>query len=60
MSLATFLLTVIYVFVLGIMSEETVFKILSFLVLGAALIILSIIYSRNRNKILMRKEIGKS
>jgi hypothetical protein len=46
--------------VLGLMSEETVFKILSFLVLGAALIILSIIYSRNRNKILMRKEIGKS
>ena len=50
MSLATFLLTVGYVFVLGITSEETVFKILSFLVLGAALIILSIIYTRNRNK----------
>jgi hypothetical protein len=60
MSLGTFLLTVIYVFVLGITSEETIFKILSFLVLGAALIILSIIYSRNRNKILMKKDIGKS
>jgi hypothetical protein len=55
MSLGTFLLTVIYVFILGITSEETIFKILSFLVLGAALIILSIIYTRNRNKILMKK-----
>lgn len=60
MSLGTFLLTVIYVFVLGITSEETIFKILSFLVLGAALIILSIIYTRNRNKILMKKEMDKS
>ena len=59
MSLGTFLLTVIYVFVLGITSEETIFKILSFLVLGAALIILSIVYTRNRNKILMRKETDK-
>lgn len=50
MSLATFLLTVVYVFVLGVTSEETVFKILSFLVLGTALVIISIIYTRNRNK----------
>ena len=56
MSLATFLLTVGYVFVLGITSEETVNKILSFLVLGAALIILSIIYTRNRNKASKAKE----
>jgi len=56
MSLATFLLTVVYVFVLGITSEETIYKILSFLVLGAALIILSIIYTRNRNKSSKLKE----
>jgi len=50
MSLATFMLTVVYVFVLGITSEETIFKILSFLVLGAALVIISVVYTRNRNK----------
>jgi len=50
MSLATFMLTVLYVFVLGITSEETIFKILSFLVLGAALVIISVVYTRNRNK----------
>ena len=56
MSLATFLLTVGYVFVLGITSEETVNKILSFLVLGAALVIISIVYTRNRNKSSKPKE----
>ncbi len=50
MSLATFMLTVVYVFVLGITSEETIIKILSFLVLGAALVIISVVYTRNRNK----------
>jgi hypothetical protein len=56
MSLATFMLTVLYVFVLGITSEETIFKILSFLVLGAALVIISVVYTRNRNKSLKAKE----
>ena len=56
MSLATFMLTVIYVFVLGITSEETIFKILSFLVLGGALVIISIVYTRNRNKSTKQKE----
>lgn len=56
MSLATFLLTVVYVFVLGITSEETIFKILSFLVLGAALVIISVVYTRNRNKSSKPKE----
>jgi uncharacterized membrane protein len=50
MSLATFMLTVVYVFVLGITSEETINKIFSFLVLGAALVIISVVYTRNRNK----------
>jgi len=56
MSLATFLMTVLYVFVLGITSDETVFKILSFLVLGAALVIISVVYTRNRNKSTKPKE----
>ena len=60
MSLATFLLSVVYVFILGITSQEAVFKILSFLVLGAALIILSVIYTRNRNKTITQKETENS
>ena len=56
MSLATFMLTVLYVFVLGITSEETIFKILSFLVLGGALVIISVVYTRNRNKLVKPKE----
>jgi hypothetical protein len=56
MSLATFMLTVLYVFVVGITSEETIFKILSFLVLGGALVIISIVYTRNRNKTAKQKE----
>ena len=50
MALATIFLTVIYVFILGITSTETLFKIISFLVLGSALIIISLVYSRNRTK----------
>ena len=50
MALATIFLTVIYVFILGITSTETLYKIVSFLVLGSALIIISLIYSRNRVK----------
>ena len=56
MSLATFLLTVVYVFILGITSQEVVFKILSFLVLGAALVIISLTYARSRNKSAKAKE----
>jgi uncharacterized membrane protein len=50
MALATYFLTVIYVFVLGITSTETLFKIVSFLVLGSALIIISLVYAKNRGK----------
>lgn len=50
MALATFMLTVIYVFALGVTSSETSMKIISFLVLGAVLIIVSLLYSRNRLK----------
>jgi len=50
MSIATYLITVLYVFILGITSEETILKVLSFLVLGATLIILSVIYTKRRDK----------
>jgi hypothetical protein len=56
MSIATYLMTVLYVLVIGITSEETTSKILSFLVVGTALIILSIIYARNKNKASSQKE----
>jgi len=56
MSIATYLMTVLYVLVIGITSEETTSKILSFLVVGTALIILSIIYARNRNKASSQKD----
>ena len=59
MALATFMLTVIYVFVLGITSAETSLKIISFLVLGAVLIIVSLLYSRNRLKSKQKTEIKK-
>ena len=59
MALATFMLTVIYVFVLGVTSAETSLKIISFLVLGAVLIIVSLLYSRNRLKNKQKAEIKK-
>jgi len=36
--------------------SKTIFKILSFLVLGAALVIISVVYTRNRNKSSKPKE----
>lgn len=57
MALATFMLTAIYVFVLGITSTETSLKIISFLVLGAVLIIVSLLYSRNRLKNKQKAEV---
>jgi hypothetical protein len=50
MALLTFLLTVVYVFILGISSSSSDYKIISFLILGIVLILLSIIYSRNKKK----------
>lgn len=50
MALATYFLTVLYVFILGITSTGIAYKIVSFLVLGATLIVVSIIYSRKRGK----------
>ncbi len=50
MSLLTLLLTVGYVFILGISSSSTIFKILSFIILGSVMIAISVIYSKNKMK----------
>ena len=59
MALATYFLTVIYVFVLGITSTETLFKIVSFLVLGSALIIISLVYAKDRAKKKLNEDANK-
>ena len=48
MALLTLLLTVGFSFILGLSSSDTSFKIISFLSVGVALIITSIIYSRKK------------
>jgi len=50
MSLATLLLTVVYVFIIGITSSDWLYKIVSFLVLGVVLLSLSLIYSKKKSK----------
>ena len=50
MALLTLLLTVLYILILGISSSSPAYKIISFLILGIVLILLSIIYSRNKLK----------
>lgn len=50
MSLATLLLTVVYVFIIGITSSDWMYKIVSFIVLGIVLLTLSIIYSKKKNR----------
>ena len=50
MSLATLLLTVVYVFIIGITSSDWLYKIVSFLVLGIVLLSLSLIYSKKKSK----------
>ena len=50
MALLTLLLTVFYVLILGISSSSSALKIISFLILGIVLILLSIIYARNKLK----------
>ena len=50
MAIITLLLTVVYVFILGITSEDFTYKIISFLVLGVVLVAVSLIYARARTK----------
>lgn len=57
MALLTLLLTLSYVFIIGISSSDSTYRIVSFLVLGTALLLISIIYARNRTKTVLDKEI---
>lgn len=50
MALATYFLTVFYVFIFGITSSETLLKIMSFIVLGVSLIIISLVYTRKKGR----------
>ncbi|MGE5621092.1 MAG: hypothetical protein ACM3U0_00830 [archaeon] len=55
MALTTFAATILYVFVQGISASETTYKVMSFLVLGAALIGVSFAYSYLKGKAELRK-----
>lgn len=57
MAILTLLLTVVYVFILGITSEDFTYKIISFLVLGVVLVTVSLIYARSKSKTDTAKEI---
>ncbi|MHB8579419.1 MAG: DUF2339 domain-containing protein [Ignavibacteriaceae bacterium] len=51
MSLLTLLLTVVYVFIIGVTSSDPTYKIISFVALGVVLIIFSLIYTKFRKSI---------
>lgn len=48
MSLLTLLLTVGYVFIIGVTNEDPTYKIISFLALGLVMLIISILYSKKK------------
>jgi hypothetical protein len=50
MALLTFMLTALYLLAIGTINFDPVFRLISFIVLGTALIIVSILYTRVRNK----------
>ncbi|MEE9449992.1 MAG: hypothetical protein V3V72_08055, partial [Ignavibacteriaceae bacterium] len=50
MALGTLLMTVAYLLVFGITSSETMYKIISFLLVAGVLMIISLIYSRRKSK----------
>ena len=50
MALFTLLLSILYIFVIGIIKLEPVYRIVSFIVLGIVLIIISITYTKIRAK----------
>ena len=50
MSIYTFLLTLVYVAVIGLTSHDNTYKIISFLALGVTLIAISIIYTKRKVK----------
>jgi uncharacterized membrane protein len=50
MALLTLLLSVLYIFIIGIIQFEPIYRIISFLVLGVVLLIISLVYTRIRTK----------
>jgi uncharacterized membrane protein len=50
MALLTFMLTALYLLAIGTINFDPVFRLISFIVLGTALIIVSILYTKVRNK----------
>ena len=50
MAILTFLLTVIYILLIGFAGSESVYRIVSFIVLGFVLLIISILYGRMKSK----------
>ncbi len=50
MALSTLLLTVFYVFIIGIINLQPVYRIVSFLVLGIALLVISWFYGKTKMK----------
>ena len=51
MALLTLLLTVVYVFIIGLTSSDPTYKIVSFVALGTVMIIISLVYKRLRSSI---------
>ncbi len=56
LALLTFLATAFYLLVVGITKLEPVFRIVSFLVLGIVLLVISFVYNRVKGKSSMKKE----
>ena len=50
MALGTLLMTVVYLLIFGITSSETMYKIISFLLVAGVLMVISLIYSRRKSK----------
>jgi uncharacterized membrane protein len=47
----TLLLTVLYITIIGTMQFEPVYRIISFLIVGVALIIVSLVYTKLKSRI---------
>ena len=56
MALATLLLTIGYIFVFGISRLEPTYKIISFLVLGIVLLVVSLMYAKSKGKYFNKSE----
>jgi len=50
MAMATVLATIVYVFIVDLSHLEPAYRIISFLVLGVALLVISVFYARQRRR----------